>query len=319
MLRNYIIPIVLFSGSFICLFLNDIFQEPLYFSIFLSLFLLGGIFSSYKIITTIITKKVITDRKTQFTFNKAILILSVLIYGVMAIQIWIKNTDTLVISYGILAAGIAIALQDLFRNFVGGILIALTSIYKIGDRIEVEGSIGDIMDISILNTTMMEIKGWFEAEQPTGRLIIVPNAIVISKKVVNYTKDHDFIWDEIRVPLTYESDWKAAINSFLEIVRTETADITLQAEIEVERLGEKYYLPKKVTEPAAYVKLTDNWVEVGIRYVTDTRTRRILNDTLNRKILDDVAGTEAYSIASETMEIQGKRAVELFRKELIKK
>lgn len=317
MLRNYIIPIVLFSGSFICLFLNDIFQEPLYFSIFLSLFLLGGIFSSYKIITTIITKKVITDRKTQFTFNKAILILSVLIYGVMAIQIWIKNTDTLVISYGILAAGIAIALQDLFRNFVGGILIALTSIYKIGDRIEVEGSIGDIMDISILNTTMMEIKGWFEAEQPTGRLIIVPNAIVISKKVVNYTKDHDFIWDEIRVPLTYESDWKAAINSFLEIVRTETADITLQAEIEVERLGEKYYLPKKVTEPAAYVKLTDNWVEVGIRYVTDTRTRRILNDTLNRKILDDVAGTEAYSIASETMEIQGKRAVELFRKELI--
>lgn len=317
MLRNYIIPIVLFSGSFICLFLNDIFQEPLYFSIFLSLFLLGGIFSSYKIITTIITKKVITDRKTQFTFNKAILILSVLIYGVMAIQIWIKNTDTLVISYGILAAGIAIALQDLFRNFVGGILIALTSIYKIGDRIEVEGSIGDIMDISILNTTMMEIKGWFEAEQPTGRLIIVPNAIVISKKVVNYTKDHDFIWDEIRVPLTYESDWKAAINSFLEIVRTETADITLQAEIEVERLGEKYYLPKKVTEPAAYVKLTDNWVEVGIRYVTDTRTRRILNDTLTRKILDDVAGTEAYSIASETMEIQGKRAVELFRKELI--
>ncbi|NLO77765.1 MAG: mechanosensitive ion channel [Methanomicrobiales archaeon] len=317
MLRNYIIPIVLFSGSFICLFLNDIFQEPLYFSIFLSLFLLGGIFSSYKIITTIITKKVITDRKTQFTFNKAILILSVLIYGVMAIQIWIKNTDTLVISYGILAAGIAIALQDLFRNFVGGILIALTSIYKIGDRIEVEGSIGDIMDICILNTTMMEIKGWFEAEQPTGRLIIVPNAIVISKKVVNYTKDHDFIWDEIRVPLTYESDWKAAINSFLEIVRTETADITLQAEIEVERLGEKYYLPKKVTEPAAYVKLTDNWVEVGIRYVTDTRTRRILNDTLTRKILDDVAGTEAYSIASETMEIQGKRAVELFRKELI--
>ncbi len=311
MLRNYIIPIILFSGSVVFWFLNDIFDDPIYFRIFWSLLLLGVIFCSYKIITESIAKKVIKDRKTQFTFNKAILILSGVIYVVLGIQIWIENTETLVISYGIIAAGVAIALQDLFRNFVGGILIALTSIYKIGDRIEVVGSIGDIMDIGILNTTMMEIQGWLEAEQPTGRLIIVPNAIVITGKIVNYTKDHDFIWDEIRVPLTYESDWRAAINSFLEIVRTETAEITLQAEIEVERLGEKYYLPKKVTEPSAYVKLTDNWVELGIRYVTNTRTRRILSDTLNRKILEDVAAAETYSIASETMEIQGKRTVEL--------
>lgn len=274
---------------------------------------MGGIFCTYKIVTEVIAKKVIKNRKTQFTFNKAILIISGAILLILIIQIWVENTESLVISYGILAAGIAIALQDLFRNFVGGILIALTSIYKIGDRIEVEGSIGDIMDISILNTTMMEIKGWIDAEQPTGRLIIVPNAIVISGKIFNYTKDHNFIWDEIRVSLTYESDWKAAINSFLEIVTTETREITMQAEAEVERLGEKYYLPKKVTEPSVYVKLKDNRVELSIRYVADTKTRRIQSDILHRKILDDIAVAKNYAIASATMEVQGRHTVELLK------
>jgi small-conductance mechanosensitive channel len=274
---------------------------------------MGVIFCTYKIVTEVIAKKVIKNRKTQFTFNKAILIISGAILLIFIIQIWVENTESLVISYGILAAGIAIALQDLFRNFVGGILIALTSIYKIGDRIEVEGSIGDIMDISILNTTMMEIKGWIDAEQPTGRLIIVPNAIVISGKIFNYTKDHNFIWDEIRVSLTYESDWKAAINSFLEIVTTETREITMQAEAEVERLGEKYYLPKKVTEPSVYVKLKDNRVELSIRYVADTKTRRIQSDILHRKILDDIAVAKNYAIASATMEVQGRHTVELLR------
>lgn len=313
MLRNYLIPIILFSGAAIFWFLGDIFQDQIYFKIVLSLLLLGFIFTGYKITTEIIAKKVIKDRKTQFTINKGILIISGIIFLVLIIQIWIENTESLVISYGIIAAGLAIALQDLFRNFVGGIIIALTSVYKIGDRVEVDGAFGDIMDIGIMNTTMMEIKGWIEAEQPTGRLLLFPNAMVISGKIYNYTKDHNFIWDEIRIPLAYDGDWKAAINNFLDIVKTETQEMTVQAEMEIERLGEKYYLPKKVTDPAVYLKLTDNWVELSIRYVADAKTRRILSDTINRKILDDITASKTYSIASETMEIQGRQKIEIIR------
>ena len=313
MLRNYIIPIILFSGAAIFWFLSDIYQNQIYFKIVLSLLLLGFVFSGYKITTEIIAKKVIKDRKTQFTINKGILIISGIIFLVLIIQIWIENTESLVISYGIIAAGLAIALQDLFRNFVGGIIIALTGVYKIGDRVEVDGAFGDIMDIGIMNTTMMEIKGWIEAEQPTGRLLLFPNAMVISGKIYNYTKDHNFIWDEIRIPLAYDGDWKAAINNFLDIVKTETQEMTVQAEMEIDRLGEKYYLPKKVTDPAVYLKLTDNWVELSIRYVADAKTRRILSDTINRKILDDITASKTYSIANETMEIQGRQKIEIIR------
>ena len=178
---------------------------------------------------------------------------------------------------------------------------------------EIGGSFGDIMDIGIMNTTMMEIKGWVDAEQPTGRLIIVPNSIVITEMTYNYTKDHNFVWDEIRIPLTYDSDWKSAIYNIMEIVKTETGEMTIKAEAEVERLGEKYYLPKKVTDPAVYVKLTDNWVELGIRYVTDSKSRRNISDTLNREILEDITASETYNIASETMDIAGKHTVEIIR------
>jgi len=313
MLRNYVIPILVFTGAALFWVLNDIFEDQIYFRIFLSLLLIGLIFTGYKITTEIIAKRAIKDRKAQFTFNKGMLIISTVIFLVLIIQIWVENTESIVISYGILAAGLAIALQDLFRNFVGGIIIALAGVYKIGDRVEVDGAFGDIMDIGIMNTTMMEIKGWIDADQPTGRLILFPNSIVISGKIFNYTKDHNFIWDEIRIPLSYESDWNAAIRNILDIVQTETEEMTRQAETEIDRLGEKYYLPKKVTDPAVYVRMNDSGVELGIRYVTNTKTRRILSDSLTRKILDDVRSSKNYSISSKTIEIQGRQKIELVR------
>ena len=314
MLRDYLIPVSLFTGAGIFWFLNEYFVEPLFYRAFLSLLFTGLIFAFYSLVTNTVAMRVIKDRKTQYTFNKGFLILSAIAFIVVMLQVWVENTESLVISYGIIAAGIAIALQDLFRNFVGGIIIALTGVYRIGDRIEVDGTSGDIMDVGIMNTTMMEIQGWVDADQPTGRIVVMPNSIVINSKIYNYTKDHNFVWDEITIPLTYDSDWKAAIENFLEIIKAEVGDLTLQAEKEVDRLGEKYYLPKKVTEPAVYVRLTDNWVQVGIRFVSESRNRRAMSDILNRKILDDIAASDSYKVASENYEISGNHKVEIIKK-----
>ena len=314
MLRDYLIPVSLFAGAGVFWFLNKYFIEPLLYRAFLSLLFTGLIFAFYSLVTNTVAIRVIKDRKTQYTFNKGFLILSAVAFFIVMLQVWVENTESLVISYGIIAAGIAIALQDLFRNFVGGIIIALTGVYRIGDRIEVDGTSGDIMDVGIMNTTMMEIQGWVDADQPTGRIVVMPNSIVINSKIYNYTKDHNFVWDEITIPLTYDSNWKAAIENFLGIIKAEAGDLTIQAEREVERLGEKYYLPKKVTEPAVYVRLTDNWVQLGIRYVSESRNRRAVSDILNRKILDDIASSDSYRVASESYEISGNHTVEIIKK-----
>ncbi|WOF16384.1 mechanosensitive ion channel family protein [Methanoplanus sp. FWC-SCC4] len=314
MLRDYIIPaILLLCSSFswfigVNYFINEFYQLSWTFLLF------ALIFIGYIIITKNFSPGFIKDERTRYSFNKGIMIVSFVVGLFVLFRIWVEDTESLIVSYGILAAGIAIAIQDVFRNFVGGIIIAAMSVYRVGDRVEIGGTFGDVMDIGLMSTTMMELSDWDSGEQPTGRISVMPNSFVISEVVYNYTKDHNFIWDEITIPLTYDSDWKEAISDFLNIVRSETGDISLSAEKEIERLGEKYYLPKKVTEPFVYVKITDNWIELRLRYVTDAKNRRIQYDRLNRILAEKIFSSDKYSIGSENMEISGKQEIYLLKK-----
>lgn len=274
----------------------------------IALVYLGYVVIGY-IVTSLIATKYIQDKKTRYSLNKALTILSLLTVVVIGMNIWVEETQSLLISYGILAAGLAIALQDVLRNFVGGIYIIFTGMFRVGDRISIGDTAGDVMDVGIMNSTLMEIGQWVNGDQPTGRIVIVPNAVVISGVVHNYTKDHNFIWDEITLPLTYDSDWKEAIRVFYAIVLEETKDLTSQAEMEIERIGEKYYLPKKVVEPSIYTAMTDNWIRLDIRYVTDTRQRRILRDHIMQRLIEAVDEHTGFSIASESIEVQGTHTI----------
>lgn len=91
----------------------------------------------------------------------------------VVVRIWVEYTQTLLVSYGLIAAGITIALQDFFKNFVGGIMIFTTGTYRVGDRVEINSKFGDVIDIGIFYTTLLELKEWVEAEQPTGRISMV--------------------------------------------------------------------------------------------------------------------------------------------------
>jgi small-conductance mechanosensitive channel len=149
----------------------------------------------------------------------------------------------------------------------------------------------------------MEIRGWISGDQPSGRLVTIPNSLVISHPLFNYTRDHSFLWDEISIPLSYDSDWRLAKDLILGIVVQETAAMTKQADEEIERIGEKFYLPKKVVEPSAYITLTDNWITLDVRYVTDARTRRVIHSRLNELILAAVEAEEKITISSTTVTV----------------
>ncbi|MFH1127730.1 MAG: mechanosensitive ion channel domain-containing protein [archaeon] len=266
---------------------------------FIALTIIYIIFSVFEEITL----KSIKNTKTRYSFKKATSTLDIVISLIVLMSIWVENPETLLVTYGLIAAGVAIALQDFFRNFVGGVVIFTTGIYRVGDRIEISSRYGDVIDIGILYTTMMELRGWVEGDQASGRLTIVPNGCVLSEAVNNYTKDHSFIWDEIQIPITYDSDWKKAFDSFMSIIQKETKDTTAQAEKEISKLEEKYYLHKRSIEPAIFIKLTDNWIDFSIRYVTDVRSRRFLHSKLSRLILEEISKSKDIKIASETMEV----------------
>ncbi|KUK43402.1 MAG: Transporter, small conductance mechanosensitive ion channel (MscS) family [Methanothrix harundinacea] len=243
--------------------------------------------------------------KTRYSFKKTVSILYLVVLVAVVINIWVDSTQSLLVSYGIIAAGLAVALQDLFKNFVGGIIIIVTGIYKVGDRVEINTKKGDVIDIDILYTTLMEMGEWMSGDQATGRLTIIPNGYILSGSVNNYTKDHDFLWDDISIPITYDSDWKEAVTRILSVVRRETDHVSFSAEKSLSTLEEKYYLPRRVVEPAVFITLTDNWINFNIRYMTVVRERRMTKNKLSRLILDEIEKSDKIKVASTTLDVVG--------------
>lgn len=259
----------------------------------------------FKLVFEELVIKGIKESKIRYSFKKMVSFIYIFVFLTALITIWVENLEVIAIAYGLIAAGIAISLQDFFKNIAGGIILFMSRIYSIGDRIEIESKSGDVIDIGILYTTIMETREWVSGDQATGRLSIIPNGQVISKTINNYTKDHRFLWDEITIPITYGSDWREAHTKILNIVKKETKDITDQAEKEITKLEEKYYLSKRSVEPMIYLTLTDNWITYHIRYITHVRERRSLRNKLSQMILDEIQRSEKIKIGSTTLDVIG--------------
>lgn len=245
----------------------------------------------------------ISDSKVRYSFRKSIQALFLAVSFIIILRIWVVDAQALLVAYGLVAAGVAIALQDVFKNFAGALAIILGGTYRVGDRIEVNSEFGDVIDIGLFYTSLLELRGWVDGDQTTGRITLMPNGEVLGNPVHNYTKDHSFLWDEIMLPITYGSNWKKAIDIVQSIVVERTSGATQQAEREISRLEEKYYLSQRNIEPAVFVTPTDNWVSLRIRYVVAVRERRIVRNDLSRLVLEEVQKAPDITIASQTMTI----------------
>ncbi|XHH08573.1 MAG: hypothetical protein ACFCUE_13540 [Candidatus Bathyarchaeia archaeon] len=151
----------------------------------------------------------------------------------------------------------------------------------------------------------METREWISGDQATGRLTIIPNGVILAGAIKNYNRDLDFIRDEMNLPITYDNDWNEAAQKILEIIKNETKDVIDNAQKIMERIEGKYYFTKRLLEPSIFLSLTDNWKTFGIRYVTDVRRRREIQNRLGRLILCEIAQSKRIKIASSTINITG--------------
>ena len=271
----------------------------------LTFFVLAVIFLLIRVLIDRLFSRRIRNKRTRYSFRKVISLSSMVLSIVAIIAIWIENTQAIVVAYGIIAAGIAISFQDLFKNLAGGLLVLYKGMYSVGDRVELGGVSGDVIDIDVLHTTLLETRGWVGGDQATGRMVMVPNGLVLTSLTFNYTKDHNFIWDEMVLPITFDSDWRKASDLIVDVVRKETSLVTGKATEEIERIGEKYYLPGRDVEPMVYVKITDNWIEFRVRFVTEARRRRDTFNRLSRRLLLELEGHPDIKLASATFDIVG--------------
>jgi len=307
-MKQLIIVFILLALTIAALFANSLYDIPYLRQIYFTLLWLTIIHFFFKVILERAITRGVGDAKTRYEISKILSILYVVALLLASIRIWIADPQVLLVSYGLVAAGVTVALQDLFKNFMGGLIIFVSGTYRVGDRIEVNSKYGDIIDIGILNTTLFELKEWVNADQPTGRITTIPNGFVLNTNINNYTKDNPFIWDEITVPITYDSDWKDAHERIISIVSKETRDVTVAAQNQISELSKKYYLADGIKGPALYLTMTDNWIELHIRYLTRARERRQLHDKLSRLILEDIQKDNRITIASATFDITVRNA-----------
>ena len=247
----------------------------------------------------------IADPQKRYYTSKSLYFFYIILNFLVFWLIWVEDLQSLVVGFGLVAAAFTLTMQDVAKNFVGGLSIFFNRIYRVGDRIEIGSKKGDVIDIDIFYTTIMEIDEWVSADLPTGRLSLIPNGHVLSDITNNYTKDFDFLWDEIRIPVTYDSDWKAARELIISAINLETRMVEDLAAKEISHMARKYFLSGGSMKAEVFVSLTDNWIELTSRYVTPVRQRRMVRSNISNKILEDIENSANIKIASQTVDIVG--------------
>jgi hypothetical protein len=225
--------------------------------------------------------------------------------SIVILFIWLGSGSNLTVAMGILGAGIAFASQEVIGSFAGYVNIVTGSLFRIGDRVRIGNVEGDVLDISVLRTTVMEIGEWVHADQYTGRIVTVANRVVFSDPVFNYTQHWRYLWDEIVIPVTYASDWRRAGEMMLAHGETYTSRFQEQAQADLQAVLDRYPLHETAVEPTLYVVMTDNWIELTLRFVVAANERRKVRAQLYHELLCQFESETSITVASVTMEVVG--------------
>jgi small-conductance mechanosensitive channel len=215
-----------------------------------------------------------------------------------------ESMGKLTIIMGVAGAGIAFALQEVIVSLAGWLAISFGNFYKTGDRIQLGGIKGDVIDIGILRTTLMEIGEWVKSDQYNGRIVQIANSFVFKEPVFNYSGDFPFLWDEVVVPIKYGSDYHLARQILLDTVDPIVRDFTEGARLTWQTMVAKYMIEDAPLDPMVSLVANDNWMEFAVRYVVDYKSRRRVRDRIFTALLDEIGKTDGrVSIASATFHL----------------
>jgi small-conductance mechanosensitive channel len=230
----------------------------------------------------------------------------VILFGGLAIVfIWLGAGGDFAVALGIIGAGVAFASQEIIGSFAGYLIIISGNLFRIGDRVRIGEIVGDVIDLNLMRTTMMEIGAWVDADQYSGRLVTVSNRSALNTPIYNFTKYNPYIWDEIVLPIPYSDNWRRAIEIVLAEGERHSSEFQQQAKVAFDALARRYPISETEVKPTVFLRMTDNWIEVTLRYVVDTRRRRPVQVDLYRDIIEIFEATPDVNVASTTIDIVG--------------
>lgn len=250
-----------------------------------------------------IVNRRVQDSKIQYKWRKNLTYVTAFLGLLIVGRIWFEGLQSVATFLGLLSAGLAIALKDLVSDLAGWIFIIWRKPFDVGDRIQIGEVKGDVIDVRIFKFTVLEIGNWVHADQSTGRVVHVPNHHVFTNPLANYTSDFEFIWNEIQILLTFESNWRKAKGILQEIAERHLKDFIEHAEGQVKRATKSYLIHYRYLTPIVYTDVRDSGVNLTIRHLTDPRQRRGVSQKIWEDVLDSFAEHDDIELAYTTMRI----------------
>ena len=238
--------------------------------------------------------------------NAALTCLGLLLLGV----VWIDADKIATIQFaGFISAGLLIALQEPITNFFGWVYIVMRSPFELRDRIQIGqgGVAGDVIDIRLFAFSMLEIGNWVDADQSTGRIVHIPNGVVFKNTIANYTQGFHYIWNEIAVTVTFESDWDRAHQILTDIAYARKEDLA-EAEREVRETSTQYMVYYTRLTPIVWIRVVDHGVTLTMRHLVDARRRRGIETEIWRAVLTRFAEEPGIDFAYPTQRFYDNRA-----------
>lgn len=255
------------------------------------------------------------NERPQFWTRQAVKLTMAVFLILGLLSIWFEDPTRLATALGLVTAGLAFALQKVVTAVAGYFVILRGQVFNVGDRIVMGGVRGDVIALDFTKTTIMEmgqpppVQGadpamWVRSREYTGRVVTIANAKIFEEPVFNYTRDFPYLWEELSLPITYASDRDRAERILLEAAERHTVPISDLSEEALHEMQRRYVLKPSDLKPRVYYRLTDNWLELTVRFIAKDHGIRGLKDALSRDILQglDEAG---IGIASATFEIVG--------------
>jgi small-conductance mechanosensitive channel len=258
-----------------------------------------GLWLVRRIALTLVYRRV-RDPWSRYRWRKGLTYLVVVAGIVVVGRMWFAGVQTLVTFFGLLSAGLAIALKEPVSNLAGWAFIIWRRPFEVGDRVQIGPHAGDVIDLGLFQFTLNEIGGWVSADQSSGRIIHVPNGKVFSDPVANYNKGFPFIWNEVPVLVTFESDWRKAKQLLTKIAFKHAEHLTAQAEQELLTASRQYLINYRKLTPIVYTKVVDSGVQLTIRYLIEPRKRRGTEHAIWEEILTEFASAPDIDLAYHT-------------------
>lgn len=252
-----------------------------------------------------VLKKRIDNVSVRYKAQKGIEIIGYILISFLVLMAFtVENIKDYTIIIGLFTAGITFTLQELILSVAGSFYIFFVRVYKPGDRIEINGIKGDVIDIDSIYTTLMEIGEWVSSDNYSGRIVKISNAFVFKGPIKNYSMDFPFVWDEINILISYGSDVELAKELIMKEATEQLSDYTKNSLLKWEEMVKHYYIDNANIQPSIAINLTDNWIALNLRYITDYRLRRSTKNELFLKIQQALLGTNGKIIlASSTLQL----------------